>query len=196
MSMSSFLRNAGIAEFQYAINRLTHWMNIGYEDCNNALALILTCELRKDIAERRLDWTDSEYVEVITICNATFGSSLSGMLYNSAVREYYIKKANEGNIHFAFALGTYYYENEEYAAAFNTLKDLQDNVTAQYLGLMYYYGRGTEPDHEIARKYLENFNDSYWPKEYEVVWALGDLYAQYDSKCKQYELYLSLANPV
>lgn len=192
MSMTFFLRNASIAEFHYAIDRLTHWMTIGYEDCNNALAQILTCELRKDIAERRLDWTDHEYVDIITGCKATFGSSLAGMLDSSAVREYYIKKANEGNIHFAFDLGTYYYENEEYAAAFNTLKDLHDNVTAQYLGLMYYYGRGTETDHELAKKYLENFNDSYWPKEYEVVWALGDLYAQYDSKRKQYDLYLSL----
>ena len=192
MSLASFLRNASTVEFQYAIDRLTTWKNIGYEDCNNALALILRCELSKEKPDRRLDWPDREYIEIITECKATFGSSLSGLLYNPAVHEYYITKANEGDIHYAFDLGTYYYEVEEYSAAFNVLKDLEDSVTAQYLGLMYYYGRGTEPNHELARKYLEIFNDRYWPKDEEVVWALGDLYAHCENKRKQYDLYLPL----
>lgn len=192
MNLSSLLRNVGNAEFQYAINRLAEWNTIGYEECNNALALILINELRKDRAERRLDWADREYVDIITGCNSRFTSSLSKLLHNPAVREYYIKKANEGDIHYAFDLGTYYYEAEEYSAAFNALKDFEDSVTAQYLGLMYYYGRGTEPNHELARKYLENCNEIYSPKWYEVVWILGDLYAQYDSKRKQYDLYLPL----
>lgn len=192
MNLSSLLRNFGNAEFQYAINRLAEWNTIGYEECNNALALILINELRKDRAERRLDWADREYVDIITGCNSRFTSSLSRLLHNPAVREYYIKKANEGDIHYAFDLGTYYYEEEEYAAAFNALKDLEDSVTAQYLGLMYYYGRGTEPNHELARRYLENFNEIFSPKYYEVVWILGKLYSQYDSKRKQYDLYLPL----
>lgn len=192
MSLSFLLRNVGNAEFQYAINRLTEWNVIGYEKCNDALTLILISELGKDSAERRLDLSDREYVDIIAGCNSRFRSSLSRLLYNPTVREYYIKRANEGDIHCAFDLGTYYYEEEEYAAAFNALKDLEDSVTAQYLGLMYFYGRGTEPNPELARKYLEIFNDRYWPKEEEVVWALGDLYARCGSKHKQYDLYLSL----
>lgn len=192
MSLASFLRNVSSVEFQYAIDRLTTWKNIGYEDCNNALAMILKCELIKEKSDRRLDWSDREYVEIITECKATFGSSLSRLLYNPAVREYYITKANEGDIHYAFDLGTYYYEAEEYSAAFNVLKNLEDSVTAQYLGLMYYYGHGTVPNPELARKYLEIFNDRYWPKDEEVVWALGDLYAHCENKRKQYDLYLPL----
>ena len=192
MNLSFYLRNASKEEFQYTFDRLTEWKNTGYMDCNNALALMLTSELSKGSAERRLDLTDREYVDIITKCNATFGSSLSKMLYNPAVREYYIKKANEGDVNFAFELGTYYYEMEEYPEAFNTLKVLEDNVTAQYLGLMYYYGRGTEPNNDLAIKYLERFNEAYWPKDYEVAWILGDLYAQRYGKRKQYELYLPL----
>lgn len=192
MNLTFFLSNVSKEEFQYSIDRLTEWKNVGYENCNNALAQLLTCELGKDIAERRLDWTDREYVEIITECKATFGSSLSRLLYNPTVREYYITKANEGDIHYAFDLGTYYYEAEEYSAAFNVLKNLEDSVTAQYLGLMYYYGRGTVPNPELARKYLEIFNDKYWPKDEEEVWALGDLYAHYENKRKQYDLYLPL----
>lgn len=192
MSLASFLRNVSSVEFHYAIDRLTTWKNIGYEDCNNALAMILKCELIKEKSDRRLDWSDREYVEIITECKATFGSSLSRLLYNPAVREYYITKANEGDIHYALDLGTYYYEAEEYSAAFNVLKNLEDSVTAQYLGLMYYYGRGTVPNPELARKYLEIFNDRYWPKDEEVVWALGDLYAHCENKRKQYDLYLPL----
>lgn len=192
MNLSFYLRNASKEEFQYTFDRLTEWKNTGYMVCNNALALMLTSELSKDSAERRLDLTDREYVDIITKCNATFGSSLSKMLYNPAVREYYIKKANEGDVNYAFELGTYYYEMEEYSEAFNTLKVLEDNVTAQYLGLMYYYGRGTEPNLDLAIKYLERSNEAYWPKDYEVVWILGDLYAQYYGKRKQYELYLPL----
>lgn len=190
MNLSCYLKNASKEEFQYSVDRLTEWKDAGYMYCNNALALILTAELSKDSTERRLTLTDREYVDIITKCNATFGSSLSRMLHNPAVREYYIKKANEGDVHYAFELGTYYYEMEEYTEAFNALKVLEDDVTAQYLGLMYYYGRGTEPNHDLAIKYLERFNEVYWPKDYEVVWILGDLYAQCYGKGKQYELYL------
>lgn len=190
MNLSRYLRNASKEEFQHSVERLIGWKNAGYIYCNNALALILTCELSKDSAERRLNWTDHEYVDIIIGCNATFGSSLSKLLHNAAVREYYTKKANEGDVHYAFQLGTYYYEAEEYSKAFKTLKALEDNVTAQYLGLMYYYGRGTEPNFDLAIKYLERCNDAYWPADYEVVWALGNLYAQCYGRRKQYELYL------
>lgn len=190
MNLSCYLRNASKEEFQYSVDRLTEWKDAGYMYCNNALALMLTAELSKDSTERRLALTDREYVDIITKCNATFGSSLSRMLYNPAVREYYIKKANEGDVYYAFELGTYYYETEEYSEAFNTLKVLDDDVTAQYLGLMYYYGRGTEPNPDLAIKYLARFNEVYWPKDYEVVWVLGDLYSQCYGKDKQYELYL------
>lgn len=45
MSLSSFLRSANTAEFQYATNRLKEWKNNGYKECNNALAQMLSCEL-------------------------------------------------------------------------------------------------------------------------------------------------------
>lgn len=196
MSLSFFLRNASKEEFQYSIDRLTEWKNAGYEDCNNALALILTCELRKDISERRLDWTDREYVDIITECNATGRYGLSEMLYNPAVREYYIKKAADGELCHTFTLGTYYYESEEYEAAFNTLKDLKDDHTAKYLGLMYYYGHGTKQNHKLAREYLIRYYDIYWMAEEEVIWASGDLYGRYESKRKQFNLYIkSLEDP-
>ena len=54
MNLTFFLSNVSKEEFQYSIDRLTEWKNVGYENCNNALAQILTCELGKDIAERRL----------------------------------------------------------------------------------------------------------------------------------------------
>ena len=190
MNMSFFLSNVSKEEFQYSIDRLTEWKNAGYENCNNALAQILICELDKDIAERRLDWTDREFVDIIVGCSATIGRGLSGMLYNPAVREYYIKKASEGDFRHTFTLGTYYYEKEEYESAFNTLKDLKDDHTAKYLGLMYYYGRGTKQNHKIAREYLERYYDIYCCVEPEVHWALGDLYDRYESRTKQFNLYI------
>ena len=190
MNLTFFLSNVSKEEFQYSIDRLTEWRDAGYEDCNNALAQILTCELRKDIVERRLDWTDREFVDIIVGCSATIGCGLSGMIHNPAVREYYIKKASEGDFRHTFILGTYYYESEEYEAAFNTLKDLKDDHTAKYLGLMYYYGYGTKQNHELAKEYLARYYDIYCCAEPEVHWALGDLYARYENRIKQFNLYI------
>ena len=196
MSLSFFLRNAGSAEFQYAVNRLTKWMKAGYEDCNNALARLLTSELSKESSDRRLGLTDREYVDIIIGCNATVGSGLSGMLHNPAVLEYYIRKASEGDFRHAFALGAYYYESEEYGTAFNTLKDLKDDHTAKYLGLMYYYGRGTSRNQELARDFLEQYYYNYICTDNEVIWALGESYGRYESKRKQFEFYIEhLENP-
>lgn len=196
MNLTFFLSNVSKEEFQYSIDRLTEWRDAGYENCNNALAQILTCELRKDIAERRLDWTDREFVDIIVGCSATIGCGLSGMIHNPAVREYYIKKASEGDFRHTFTLGTYYYESEEYEAAFNTLKDLTDDHTAKYLGLMYYYGHGTKQNHKIARDYLERYYDVCCLAEEEVIWALGDLYGRFVSKQKQFDFYIkSLEDP-
>ena len=196
MNLTFFLSNVSKEEFQYSIDRLTEWKNVGYENCNNALAQILICELGKDIAERRLDWTDREFVDIIVGCSATIGCGLSKLLHNPAVHEYYIKKASEGDFRHTFTLGTYYYESEEYEAAFNTLKDLTDDHTAKYLGLMYYYGRGTKQNHKIAREYLERYYDIYCMAEEEVIWALGDLYGRFVSKQKQFDFYIkSLEDP-
>ncbi|WP_303033730.1 SEL1-like repeat protein [Bacteroides acidifaciens] len=190
MNLTFFLSNVSKEEFQYSIDRLTEWKNVGYENCNNALAQILTCELGKDIAERRLDWTDREFVDIIVGCSATIGCGLSKLLHNPAVREYYIKKASEGDFRHTFTLGTYYYESEEYESAFNTLNNLKDDHTAKYLGLMYYYGHGTKQNHELAREYLERYYDMYCCVEPEVYWSLGDLYGRYESKIKQFDLYI------
>lgn len=190
MNLTFFLSNVSKEEFQYSIDRLTEWKNVGYENCNNALAQILICELGKDIAERRLDWTDREFVDIIVGCSATIGCGLSKLLHNLAVREYYIKKASEGDFRHTFTLGTYYYESEEYESAFNTLKKLKDDHTAKYLGLMYYYGHGTKQNHELAREYLARYYDIYWCVEPEVHWALGDLYGRYESRIKQFNLYI------
>lgn len=190
LNLAGWLCNTNKIEFRYAIDRLIQWKNSGLKKCNSGLALILTCELRKDIAARRLDLTDSEYVEMIIGCNADKDFGLSNMLYNPAVREYYIKKASEGDFRHTFTLGTYYYESEEYEAAFNTLKDLTDDHTAKYLGLMYYYGRGTKQNHKLAREYLARYYDIYCCVEPEVHWALGDLYDRYESRTKQFNLYI------
>lgn len=196
MNLGFFLRNANQVEFQYAVNRIIKWKNIGYKECGNALAQVLTYELDKESSDRRLDWSDHEYVDIILGCKATAGSSLSKLLHIPAVREAYIKKASEGERRYTFALGTYYYDSEEYTAAFNTLKNLKDEHTAKYLGLIYYYGRGTEPDHELARKYLERYYETVWCAEPEVIWALGDLYNRYDRSQKQFDLYMTeLENP-
>ena len=190
MNLTFFLSNVSNEEFQYSIDRLTEWKNVGYENSNNALAQILICELGKDIAERRLDWTDREFVDIIVGCNATIGCGLSKLLHNLAVREYYIKKASEGDFRHIFTLGTYYYESEEYESAFNTLKNLKDDHTAKYLGLMYYYGHGTKQNHELAREYLARYYDICLCVEPEVHWALGDLYGRYESRIKQFNLYI------
>ena len=47
MNLTFFLSNVSKEEFQYSIDRLTEWKNVGYENCNNALAQILTCELEE-----------------------------------------------------------------------------------------------------------------------------------------------------
>lgn len=191
MNMGFFLRNASPAEFQYAVNRIIEWKNIGYKECNNALAQVLTSELCKEGCDRRINWTDHDYVDMILGCKATVGSSLSHLLHIAAVREAYIKKASQGECRYVFALGTYYYDSEEYAAAFNTLKNLKDDYAAKYIGLMYYYGRGTEPNHELAREYLERCYEAICCVEPEVVWALGDLYSRYDGTQKQFDLYVA-----
>ena len=190
LNLAGWLCNTNKIEFRYAIDRLIQWKNSGLKKCNSGLALILIYELRKDIAERRLELTDSEYVEMIIGCNADRDFGLSNMLYNPAVREYYIKKASEGDFRHKFTLGTYYYESEDYDAAFNTLKDLKDDHTAKYLGLMYYYGHGTKQNHELAREYLARYYDIYCCVEPEVHWALGDLYGRYESRIKQFNLYI------
>lgn len=190
MSLSFFLRSANPVEFQYAVTRVIKWKNIGYKECNNALARILTSELCKENYDRRLNWTDRDYVDMILGCKATMGSSLSNLLHIPAVREAYIKKVSEGEHRYTVALGTYYYEAGEYAAAFNTLKDWKDDHMVKYIGLMYYYGRGTAQNHELAREYLEKYYDTIYCVEPEVIWALGDLYGCYESQQKQFDLYI------
>lgn len=191
MNLGFFLRNASPVEFQYAINRIIKWKNAGYKECNNALAHVLTSELHKESSDRRLNWTDHEYVDIILGCKATIGSSLSNLLHIPAVREAYIKKSSEGERRYTFELGTYYYDSEEYTAAFNTLKNLKDDHTAKYLGLMYYYGKGTEPNLELAREYLERAYETIWYVEPEVTWALGNLYSNYDGAQKQFDLFIT-----
>ncbi|MDE6561262.1 MAG: hypothetical protein K2K75_07775 [Muribaculaceae bacterium] len=196
MSLSYFLRNVSKEEFQYAIDRLTEWKNAGFGECNNAFAMILTCELRRDIAERRLDLTDYEYVELITGCNADRDYGLSNMLYNPAVREYFIRRASKGEYRYVFTLGSYYYESREYSSAFNTLKDLKDVNTAKYLGLMYYYGRGVSRNYNLAKEYLERYSDIVFSDDEEVIWALGNIYSRLESKRKQFNIYIkSLESP-
>ena len=196
MSLSYFLRNVSESEFQYAINRLTEWKNAGFGECNNALGMILTSELRKDTAERRLHLTDHEYVDLITGCNANRDYGLSNMLFNQAVREYFIKRASKGEHRYVFTLGTYYYESGEYSSAFNTLKDLKDVNTAKYLGLMYYYGRGVSRNYNLAIEYLERYHDIVFSADEEVIWALGNIYGRLESKRKQFNIYIkSLESP-
>lgn len=196
MNLGFFLRNARPVEFQYAVNRIIKWKTAGYKECNNALAHVLTSELHKKSSDRRLNWTDHEYVDIILGCKATIGSPLSNLLYIPAVREAYITKASQGERRYVFALGTYYYESEKYTATFITLKNLKDDYTAKFLGLMYYYGRGTEPNHELAREYLERYYETIWCVEPEVLWVLGDLYSRYDEAKKQFDLYITeLENP-
>ena len=190
MNFPYWLSRANRTEFQYAVNRLSEWYKTGYTNCNNALANLLKSELYNDSAVRRLDWTDREYVDIIIACHATEGMPLSRLLNNPVVREYYIMKSSAGEYRYAFALGKYYYEAEEYVAAFEALKNLKDDYTAKYLGLMYYYGAGTERNHELAKKYLEQYFDIYFCVEPEVYWALGDLYGRYESRLKQFNLYL------
>lgn len=192
MGLAFLLRNTSPVEFQYAVNRIIKWQNTGYKNCNNALALVLKSELNKESSVRRLNWTEQEYVDIILACKATTaGGSLSNMLHIPAVHNAYIKKASEGEQRYVFVLGTYYYDSEEYTAAFDTLKNLKDDYTAKYLGLMYYYGRGTEPNHELAREYLERYYETIWSVEPEVVWALGDLYSRCDRHQKQIDLYIT-----
>ncbi len=196
MNVAGQLCNASKLEFKYAVNRLTKWFELGYENCNNGLAQILIVELSKDIKDRRIDLSEHELVEVIMNCKATMGCSLSNLLHIQAVREVYIKKASEGERRYAFALGTYYYDSEEYESAFYTLRSLEDECTAKYIGLMYYYGRGTEQNYVLAKEYLERYYETIWCVEPEVIWALGDLYDRYGSAQKQFDLYLKeLGNP-
>ncbi|MCM1505241.1 MAG: hypothetical protein NC127_08600 [Muribaculum sp.] len=196
MNLPFLLSNTNKREFKYVVDRMTGWFESGYENSNNGLARILTTELSKDIKNRRLDLSDHELVNLILNCKATAGSSLSNLLHIPAVREAYIEKSSEGERRYTFALGTYYYDSEEYAAAFNTLKTLKDDHTMKYLGLMYYYGKGTEPNRELATEYLERYHESIWCVEPEVIWALGDLYSHNDGVQKQFDLYITeLKNP-
>ncbi len=190
MNLAALLCNASKSEFKYAVERLTKWFESGYENSNNGLAQILTVELSKELKNRRTDLSERELVETIMRCKATMGYPLSKLLYIPAVREMYIKKASEGVHRYAFSLGIYYYESEDYEAAFNSLKGLEDIQSAKYLGLMYYYGKGTEQNHELAKEYLERYHESVWCVEPEVIWALGDLYGRFAGGRQQFDLYI------
>lgn len=191
MNLPAQLNNTNKREFKYVVDRLTGWFESGYENSNNALARILTTELSKDIKNRQLDLSDQELVKLILNCKATVGSSLSDLLHIPAVREAYIEKSSNGERRYTFALGIFYYDSEEYEAAFNTLKTLKDDLTMKYLGLMYYYGKGVEPNHELATECLERYHDTIWCVEPEVIWALGDLYSHNGEDKKQFDLYIT-----
>ena len=196
MNLAGLLGNASKLEFKYAVERLTKWFELGYENCNNGLAQILTVELSKEIKERRIDLSERELVGIIMRCKATMGYPLSRLLNIPAVREVYIKKASGGERRYAFALGTYYYKSEEYGSAFKTLKNIQDAHAAKYIGLMYYYGRGTEQNPVLAKEYLERYYETTCGVEPEVIWALGNLYGSLVSIQKQFDLYIrELENP-
>ncbi|MCM1142146.1 MAG: hypothetical protein NC453_26550 [Muribaculum sp.] len=192
MNLVPLLCNASKLEFKYAFDCLKRWFESGYENCNNGLAHFLTVELGKDIKDRRFDLSEREVVEIIVRCNATIGSHLSKLLHIPAVREVFIKKASEGERRYAFALGTYYYDSEEYESAFNTLKNLEDDYTSKYIGLMYYYGRGTKRNPVLAREYLERYYKTACDVEPEVIWTLGDLYGRFVSTRKQFDLYIKM----
>lgn len=190
MNLVALLGRANKLEFKYAVDRLTRWVELGYENCNNSLAQILTVELSKEIKDRRIDFSERELVDIIMSCKATMGSHLSNLLYIPAVREAYIKKATEGEWRYARSLGRYYYESKEYESAFKTLRSLEDDYTAKYIGLMYYYGRGCEQNPALAREYLERCYNTFCWVEPEVIWALGDLYGRFVSMQKQFDLYI------
>lgn len=190
MNVAGCLGNANKLEFKYAVDRLTRWFESGYENSNNGLAQILTAELSKEPKDRRIDLSEREVVDIIMSCKATIGYPLSKLLHIKAVRDVYIKKAADGEHGYAFNLGIYYYESAEYESAFNALKSLEDDHTAKYIGLMYYYGRGTGRNPVLAREYLERYYETIWCVEPEVIWALGDLYGRYISGRKQFDLYI------
>lgn len=190
MSLPFHLSNASPQEFKYSIDRLTSWVELNYENANNGLARILTSEFMKDVKDRRLEWSDRKFADTIIGCNSTIGDSLSHMLHIPAVREIYTEKASEGKRRFVFALGTYYYELQDYSKAFELLKGLNDIYSAKYLGLMYFYGKGVSQDQSLAQKYLEQCHENIFFTGYEVIWALGEIYGRYDSKQRQFDLYI------
>lgn len=182
------------AETEYTVNLLKEWFKAGYKPITECIVTLATKDLStNDESKRLLRLDDKTLVNLISEhCEKSF-LYLKRHLKNTVVRKHYFKKANEGDIDYAFHLADYLYQVRRYEKAFRYLTEIDTprykHESYKYLGLMYFYGHGIARDYDLAQYYLEN-SDIHCS---EIIYALGEIYIHkgvYDKAVGLYQPFL------
>lgn len=165
------------SEVNYTVDHLNEWFREGYTPAIECVVDIAYRDLSADdMSKRLLGLDDKKIVKLISEHQDKAYLYLRLHLKKVAVRKFFFKKADEGDMEYCFHLADYLYRLGRYEKAFQYLSKINSDhyrsTVSEYLGLMYYYGRGVARNYDKARDYLE-FSDS---KSSEIVYALGKIY--------------------
>lgn len=179
------------AEIEYVVNQLIEWFKVGYKPVVECIVDLAVSDLSKiNVSERRLGLCDKKLVSIICDNSEKPYLLLKRHLAKVVVRKLFFKKANEGNIDYAYHLADYLYQKKRYKKAFDYFTEIEDDRydvgRARHLGLMYFYGRGVIRDYDKAKEYLESHVAWLDPEE---TYALGEIYMFKGILYKAAELY-------
>lgn len=170
-------RQMNKAEVKYTIDHLIGWFREGYEPAVECIVDLAIKDLStRDISKRLLGLDDKKIVKLVYEYRDKAYNYLRLSLNNVSVRKFFFKKANEGDMEYCFYLADYLYRIRRYEKAFQYLTKIDSkhyrSTISEYLGLIYFFGRGISRDFDKAQNYLEaSASDSS-----EVVYALGEIY--------------------
>ncbi len=178
------------AEIKYTVDHLKEWLQEGYTPAIECVVDLAIRDLSTvDISRRLLGLDDKEIVKLVSEYQDKAYLCLRLHLNNVAVRKFFFKKADDRDMEYTFHLADYLYRIGRYEKAFQYLTKINSDhyrsTMSEYLGLMYFYGRGIASDYDKARNYLEiSASDSP-----EVVYALGEIYRYKGSLYNAVQLY-------
>ena len=165
------------SEVKYTVDHLNEWFRKGYTPAIECVVDLAYRDLSTtDVSKRLLGLDDKKIVKLISEHQDKAYLYLRRHLNKVAVRKFFFKKADEGDMEYCFHLADYLYYLGRYEKAFEYLTKIDSDhyrsTISEYLGLMYFYGRGIARDYAKARDYLvASASDSS-----EVVYALGEIY--------------------
>lgn len=165
------------SEVKYTVDHLNEWFRKGYTPAVECVADLAYRDLSAgDVSKRLLGLDDKKIVKFISEHQDKAYLYLRLHLNKVAVRKFFFKKADEGDMEYCFHLSDYLYSIGRYEKAFEYLtkinSDYYRSTISKYLGLMYFYGRGVVRDYDKAQDYLELSGSNCS----EVVYALGKIY--------------------
>lgn len=189
--LSLKMRFMSKAEGEYILSCLKKWFREGFEPVAECIADLALMDLTTaDMSKRKLGFDEKELVRIISDYNGRAYLFLKRLLGNVVVRKLFFRKANEGDSNYAFHLADYLYQKRRYKRAFDYLIKIEygnyDSAVSEFLGLMYFYGRGVVRDYNKAREYLERYTPYSDP---ELTYALGEAYMVAGNFYKATKLY-------